>query len=336
MTEPIRTAPTEPAGASEGRSDPAAQVTGSPQVGNSSNGIGGSTSDRTARPTRTRMLTAVVGRVVRSKSGLVVLAYLVLLTCVALLAPVISPHSPREQDLMNAFAPIFSADHLLGTDHLGRDVLSRLMHASRIALVAPLIAVGLAITVGIPLGLASGYIGGWLDTVSSRIADSLLALPGIVLALALVGVLGPNLTNAMIAVGIGFTPLVFRMVRGATLDARSELYIDAARVSGSGPLRIMLTHVLPNIRGPLFVQIPFLMGLSLLFEAGLSFLGVGVQLPDASWGVMLREAADNNFSAPWSVVPPGVAIALTILCLNLLGDAVRDAVGGTSTTAKES
>lgn len=324
MAEPSRTT----AGASGSRSG--AEIERVP----TSNYTNGGEGTRAVKQ-RPRMLASILHRVIRSKSGITVTVYLGLLLIVAILAPVIAPHSPREQDLMNAFIPMFSAEHVLGTDQLGRDILSRLMHASRIALMAPVIAVGLAISVGIPLGLAAGYVGGWLDTVFSRIADSLLALPGIVLALALVGVLGPNLTNAMIAVGVGFTPLVFRLVRGATLDVRGELYIDAARVSGSSRLRVMLTHVLPNIRGPLLVQIPFLMGLSLLFEAGLSFLGVGVQLPDASWGVMLREAANNNFSSPWLVVPPGVAIALTILCLNLLGDAVRDAVGGTSTKTKE-
>lgn len=284
----------------------------------------------TASQRRPILVVSIVRGVLRSRSGIIALSYLFLLTLVAILAPAVAPYSPREQDLMNAFAPMFNADHLLGTDHLGRDVLSRLIHAARIALIAPVIAVGLAAGIGIPLGLVSGYVGTWVDSVSSRITDALMALPGIVLALALVGVLGPNLVNAMIAVGIGFIPLVFRLVRGATLDARSELYIDAAHVSGSGEPRIMFNHVLPNIRGPLLVQIPFLMGLSLLFEAGLSFLGVGVQLPAASWGVMLREAADNNFSDPWAVVPPGIAIALTILCFNVLGDTIRDAVGGSS------
>lgn len=266
-------------------------------------------------------------RILKSKTNIACIAFLVFLTFVAVFAGWLSPHGPREQDLLNAFRPPFSPDHALGTDQFGRDLLTRLMYAARISLVAPLIAVGVGTAIGLPLGLLAGYLGGKLDWVLGRIADALIALPSLVLALAIIGVLGPSLVNAMLAVGIAYAPRLFRVVRGATLGVREETYIEASRVAGCSTPRLIFAHVLPNIRSPLLVQLTLMMGLALIAEASLSFLGLGVQPPEASWGVMLREAFENNFSGPWLVVPPGVAIVLTVLSFNLLGDGIRDAVG---------
>ncbi len=266
-------------------------------------------------------------RLVRSKTNLACIIYLLLLTFVAVFADLLAPFDPREQDLLNSFAPPFSPDHLLGTDQFGRDLLTRLFYAARISLIAPLLAVGIGTALGLPLGLLAGFLGGKLDSALGRVADALIALPSLVLALAIVGVLGPSLVNAMLAVGIVYAPRLFRVVRGATLGVREETFIEASRVAGCSTWRLVFVHVLPNIRSPLLVQLSLMMGLALIAEASLSFLGLGVQPPDASWGVMLREAFENNFSGPWLVVPPGVAIVLTVLAFNLLGDGIRDAVG---------
>jgi peptide/nickel transport system permease protein len=269
----------------------------------------------------------LVRRILRSKTNVACIVFLTFLTFIAIFAGALSPHGPREQDLLNSFAPPLSPGHVLGTDQFGRDLLSRLMYAARISLIAPLIAVGVGTAIGLPLGLLAGYLGGKLDWVLGRIADALIALPSLVLALAIIGVLGPSLVNAMLAVGIAYAPRLFRVVRGATLGVREETFIEASRVAGCSTPRLIFAHVLPNIRSPLLVQLTLMMGLALIAEASLSFLGLGVQPPDASWGVMLREAFENNFSGPWLVVPPGVAIVLTVLSFNLLGDGIRDAVG---------
>lgn len=266
-------------------------------------------------------------RVLASKVNLVCLTYLGILVVVAVLAPLIAPHAPQTQDLTKTFARPISPDHILGTDQLGRDTLSRLVYAARVSLIAPLIAVGVGLGVGVPLGLLAGYIGGAFDWLISRVADALIALPALVLALALIGVLGPSLVNAMIAVGIAYSPRLFRVVRGATLAVREETYIEASRVVGCSTIRTVFLHVLPNVRSPLLVQLTLMMGLSLLAEASLSFLGLGVQPPDASWGSMLRTAFENNFAGPWLAWFPGLAIVVTVLSFNLLGDGIQDAIG---------
>lgn len=266
-------------------------------------------------------------RMLQSKVNVACLVYLALLVLVAVLAPLIAPQAPQAQDLAERFKPPLSPDHLLGTDQLGRDTFSRLVYAARVSLIAPLIAVAVAFVLGVPFGLLAGYLGGAFDWLVSRVADALIALPALVLALALVGVLGPSLTNAMIAVGVAYAPRLLRVVRGATLVVREETYVEASRVVGCSTSRLMFFHVLPNVRSPLLVQLSLLMGGSLLAEASLSFLGLGVQPPDASWGSMLRTAFENNFSGPWLAWFPGLAIVVTVLSFNLLGDGIRDAVG---------
>jgi peptide/nickel transport system permease protein len=252
-------------------------------------------------------------------------SFLLLLVVVAVFAPVIAPYDPNKQVLADRLQGP-SAQHWLGTDDLGRDVLSRLIHAADLALLAPLISVGVAILIGVPTGLWAGLRRGWVDAVFSRIADALLSLPGLAFALAIVAVLGPGLVNAMVAMGIVFAPNLFRVVRGAALAVAEESYIESARAIGCSTARIVWVHVLPNIAAPFLVQTTILMGVALLAEASLSFLGLGVQPPDSSWGSMLEVAYQNQYRAPFAVLPAGTALVLTVLAFNTIGDCIRDAV----------
>ncbi len=258
--------------------------------------------------------------------GMVSLGFLAFVVVIAVLAPLLASHDPNSQDL-RAVLQSPSSDHWLGTDDVGRDVLSRLLYASRVSLLAALLAVSVALVLGLVPGLVAGYARGWIDSVVMRVADALMAFPPLILAVALVGVLGPGLTNAMIAVGIVFSPRFLRVLRGAALSVREETYIEAARGLGCSPTKVLLRHVLPNVLSPLIVQVSFAAGTAMLAEASLSFLGLGVQPPDASWGAMLGRAYRFYDQAPWVVVFPGVAIALTVLAFNLLGDALRDSLG---------
>ena len=267
-----------------------------------------------------------VAQRLRSHRGAVVSgSFVVLLVLVAIFASWISPHDPNEQELLRALEGP-SGDYWFGTDGKGRDVFSRLIFATRVALLAPLQAVSVAVLIGVPAGLLAGTVRGRLDNVLSRVADALLAMPPLVVALTIIAILGPGLTNAMIAIGIVYAPRLFRITRGSTMSVSQELYVDASRSIGCSTPRLVRAHVLPNIAGPLLVQITLMMGFSLLAEATLSFLGLGVQIPDSSWGTMLRDAYQNNFRAPYGVVPPGVAMTLTILAFNTFGDALRDVV----------
>lgn len=261
--------------------------------------------------------------ILRRPAGAVSFAFLVGLVVTAVFAPVLAPYDPYAQSLSEQFQGP-SAAHWLGTDDYGRDVLSRLIYATRIVVVAPVVAVGIAVLLGLPAGLLAGYLRGRFDAVLSRIADALLSIPAIVAAIAIVAVLGPGIGPTMIAIGLVFAPRLYRIVRGATLTVVEEGYIDAAESIGCSTRRILWVHCLPNVLAPLLVQVTLMMGFALLAEAGLSFLGLGVQLPEASWGSMLKAAADQQFRAPYAVVPPGVCLTLTILALNTLGDAVRD------------
>lgn len=262
-------------------------------------------------------------RLVRRPSSVVAIGFVLLLILLALTAPLIAPYDPAAQDLENTFAP-YTAEHLLGTDDLGRDVVTRLLFAIRLALLAPLISVGVALAVGVPSGLWAGLRRGYVDAVLSRLADALLSLPGLAFALAIVAVVGPGLGNVMFALGVVFAPTVFRVVRSAAMSTAEEPFIDSARAIGSSTPRILWVHVLPNVSAPLLVQATILMGVALLAEAGFSFLGLGVQPPDASWGAMLRIAYDNQYDAPLTVLPPGIAIVLTVLAFNTIGDSIRD------------
>jgi peptide/nickel transport system permease protein len=277
-------------------------------------------------PPKAHQRSAVRKVVLGSVPGFLASGYLLILVLVACFAPIIATHDPNAQNIAMRFAGP-SAEHWLGTDSLGRDVMSRLSYASRIAVMAPLISVGLAILVGVPAGMWAGLRRGWLDVVFSRIADALLSLPGLAFALAIVAVLGPGLTHAMIALGVTFTPRAFRIVRAATLSVGEETYTDAARAIGLSDARIIRSHVLPNIIAPLLVQTSIMMGVSLVGEAALSFLGLGVQLPGASWGTMLNTAYQTQYQDPAGLLPPAIALAVTVLAFNTLGDVIRDVVG---------
>ncbi len=256
------------------------------------------------------------------------IAYLAALLLLALAAPWVAPHSPTMQDPAGVLTPP-DAGHWLGTDDLGRDVFSRLLHGAPLTLMASFIAVGVASVIGLPLGLLAGYFGGWFDEWTSRIIDTLLSFPAIVLAIGVTGALGVGLTNSMIGVGVVFSPTLARLVRGQTLIVRSELYVDAARCFGAGPLRIMLRHILPNAVQPVLVQMTLLLAAALLAEASLSFLGLGVQPPQPSWGAMLARAYHYMEIAPEQMYAPGIAILLTALAFNTLGESLRVALDPT-------
>jgi peptide/nickel transport system permease protein len=268
---------------------------------------------------------SLMGRLLRRPAAVVAMGYILLIVLLAVLAPIVAPFPPQQQSLDDTFAPL-GAEHWLGTDNLGRDVASRIIYATRYALLAPAIAVGVALMLGVPTALVAALRRGWIDAVLSRIADTTLSLPGLAFALAIVAVMGPGIVNAMVALGITFAPRMYRVVRSASLGVAQETFIMSARAIGSSVPRILVSHVLPNIAAPLMVQTTVLMAVSLIAEAGLSFLGLGVQPPDASWGTMLNVAYQNQFQTPFGMVAPGVAIILTALAFNTLGDAIRDAI----------
>ncbi|MBC7583885.1 ABC transporter permease [Tardiphaga sp. vice352] len=273
-------------------------------------------------------LSGFAGWLVNDIRGALSLAMLVTLLLISLLGPWISPYAPAAQDLDAAMAPM-SAEHWLGADDLGRDTLSRLIYGGMASLYASFLAVIIAVLIGVPVGILAGYLGGWVDTVISRIIDSFLSFPAIVLAIAVTGALGIGLTNGMISVGIVFAPQLARLVRARTLVVRNELYVDAARCFGGSTKRILWRHVLPNAIQPVIVQVTLLLAAALLAEASLSFLGLGIQSPDPSWGAMLARAYQNMEIAPEQMYPPGIAILVTALAFNTLGESLRVALDPT-------
>jgi peptide/nickel transport system permease protein len=256
------------------------------------------------------------------------LVFLLGLFVLAALAPVIAPYASTAQNAGNALAEP-SLHHWLGTDDLGRDVLSRLIHGAAATLYASFLAVSVGCVIGIPVGLLAGFLGGWVDDVISRVIDTLLSFPAIVLAIGVTGALGIGLTNGMLAVGIVFSPQLARLVRGQTLVVKQELYVDAARCFGAGLWRIITRHIMPNAIQPVIVQVTLLLAVALLAEASLSFLGLGVQPPQPSWGTMLARAYNYMEIAPEQMYAPGIAILLTALAFNTLGEALRVALDPT-------
>ena len=255
-------------------------------------------------------------------AGLIILATLVLM---AVAAPLLTPYDPVGQELGQALERP-SVAHPFGTDHLGRDILSRILHGARISLFIGVMGVALGLIVGVPLGLVSGYFGGWVDIIVQRIADVMLAFPAILLALSLVAVLGVGLQNVIIAVGISVVPIFMRLARGSVLSVREQTYVEAARALGGTDLRIIRSHVLPNSLAPLIVQATLSVGITSLIAAGLGFLGLGVQPPTPEWGSMLGEGRQYIFNASYMATFPGVAIAISVLAFNLVGDGLRDAL----------
>ena len=261
----------------------------------------------------------------RRRGAMLGLAVVLVFVALALFAPWIAPQDP----IATSWAAIRqapSAAHWMGTDEIGRDVLSRVIWGTQASLLAGLCSVSISLLLGVPIGLAAGFLGGFVDGLISRITDAFLACPFLILAIALAAFLGPSLSNAMIAIGVSATPIFVRLTRAQVLNIKVEDYIEAARAVGNPPLRIALRHVMPNILAPLIVQSTLAIAAAVIAEASLSFLGLGQQPPDPSWGSMLNTAKNYIDNAPWMAVWPGLSIFLLVLSFNLLGDGLRDAL----------
>lgn len=277
-------------------------------------------------PYRGGALAQTLRRFRRQRAAMVFLVVLLLLAIAAVAAPLIATDDPNATNF-SASLESPSSSHWLGTDELGRDTFSRLVYAGRVSLLAGVQALFVALVIGVPLGIVAGYFRGRVDAVISAITDSIMALPALLLAVAIIGATGPGLTNAMIAVGVLFAPRFIRLLRATVISIRENAYIAAAVTAGTTSTRIMIRHVLPNALPPLLVQAAFTTGFAMLAEASLSFLGLGVQAPQASWGSMLNEGYENVNRSSFLPLPPGFAIALTVLAFNVVGDGLRAAIG---------
>jgi peptide/nickel transport system permease protein len=266
-----------------------------------------------------------VRRVLHSPAAAVGLAVVVLVVLMAICAPFISPYDPLKQDLGAALSSP-SWVHLLGTDNNGRDVMARVIWGTRVSLIAGLVSVAIGVCVGCCMGLVAGYRGGWLDDLLMRLVDAVLSIPGLVLALALGAVLGAGLSGVLIALGVVYTPTFARLTRGQVLTLRAREYVHAARLLGAADWWILQRHILPNAATPIVVQASLSVGFAILAEASLSFLGLGIQPPEASWGSMINAGRGYLQQAPWMVFGPGTALFVTVLALNFVGDGVRDAL----------
>jgi ABC-type dipeptide/oligopeptide/nickel transport system permease subunit len=267
----------------------------------------------------------VLARFARNRTALIGLVLVTLFVLVAVFGPMLAPYDPTRTNWSAVRKPP-SGLFWFGTDELGRDVFARLVYGARASLLAGVVSVAIAFTVGVPFGMIPGYLGGWIDTVVMRVVDALLAVPFLVLAIAFAAFLGPSLTNAMIAIGISTAPLFARLARGETLVLREEEFIEAARAIGAPHWKILLRHIFPNALPPLVVQVTLSIATAIIAEAALAFLGLGQQPPAPSWGSMLNAARSFLEQAPWMAIYPGVAIFLTVLGFNLLGDGLRDAL----------
>ena len=254
--------------------------------------------------------------------GLLVVLGFVLM---AILAPWLATHDPIAAS-WSAIRKPPTAEFWFGTDELGRDVFSRVVWGTRASLLAGVVSVAIALLMGVAIGMAAGFFGGWVDMLISRITDAFLACPFLIMAIALAAFLGPSLSNAMIAIGISATPIFVRLTRAQVINIKVEDYIEAARAVGCSPLRIATFHILPNITAPVIVQSTLTIASAIIAEASLSFLGLGQQPPEPSWGSMLNTAKNFMDNAPWMAIWPGLAIFLLVLAFNLLGDGLRDAL----------
>ncbi len=261
----------------------------------------------------------------KNKLALFGFSVLLVFIILALAAPIIAPYDPFQMSTGETLQSPNSA-HIFGTDQFGRDILSRIIHGTRISFKVGIISVGISLVVGVAMGICAGYFGGWIDIIISRIIDIMFSFPDIFLALVIMAILGTSLTNVMIAIGIVYTPIFARIARGSTLTVKDNAYIEAARSIGVGDLMTIIRHILPNILAPLIVQITLSFGFAIRSEAALSFLGLGVEPDVPSWGIMLNEGKDWMELAWWVSVFPGLAATLAILSFNVLGDGLRDAL----------
>lgn len=264
-------------------------------------------------------------RLRRNRGAILGMTTVFIFAALAVLAPWAAPGDPIAQDLDARLLPP-SRHHWLGTDDLGRDLLTRIMYGGRVSLTVGVVSVALALAVGALLGLLAGYYGGWSDSLTMRTMDIMLAFPATLLAIFIVGVRGPGLNNAMLAIGVINIPIFARIVRGSVLRVRGEDYVEAARALGASQRRIIGRHVLPNTLAPIIVQTTLGIGAAILEAAGLSFLGLGAQAPTPEWGAMLTNTREFLRDAPWAATFPGLAILFTVIGLNLLGDGLRDAL----------
>ncbi len=255
-------------------------------------------------------------------TGLMILLFYLLL---AVTAPFVAPYEPLKMNPVERLQGP-SAEHWLGTDQFGRDILSRIIYGTRISFKVGLISVSIALVVGVAMGVVAGYYGGWVDHILSRIMEIMFSFPHILLALIIMALLGASLTNVMIAIGIVYTPIFARIARGATLSIKDSLYVEAAHSIGVDDLVVMWRHILPNILAPVIVQTTLSFGFAIRAEAALSFLGLGVEPDVPSWGIMLNQGTDWLGTAWWMSVFPGLAATLAILSFNVLGDGLRDAL----------
>ena len=264
-------------------------------------------------------------RLFKNKTAMLGLTIIGILSIVAILAPVLAPYDPIKTSVLERLeAP--SGEHLLGTDNLGRDILSRIIYGSRISIQVGVISVSIALVLGVTFGVLAGYYGGWIDNLIMRFIDIMLAFPSILLAIVIMAILGPQLSNAMIAIGFVNLPRFARIVRSSVLSVKEDEYVSAARSLGASDFRIIMKHILPNCLAPLTVQSTLSIATAILEAAGLSFLGLGAQPPTPEWGAMLTAGQSAIQLAPWVVTFPGLAIVITVLGFNLFGDGLRDAL----------
>jgi peptide/nickel transport system permease protein len=264
-------------------------------------------------------------RLMRRRGAMLGLAIVVIFVTLALFAPWIAPYDPIATSWSAVRKPP-SMQYLFGTDEIGRDVLSRVVWGARASLLAGLVSVCISMVLGVPIGLLAAYVGGWTDSLVSRFTDAMLAVPFLILAIALAAFLGPSLSNAMIAIGVSATPIFIRLTRAQVLAMKVEDFVEAARAVGNPHWRIALRHILPNVLPPLIVQASLAIASAIIAEASLSFLGLGQQPPAPSWGSMLNTAKNYVDNAPWMAIWPGLSIFLLVLSFNLLGDGLRDAL----------
>ena len=267
----------------------------------------------------------VLSRLMRNRSALIGGGIVLIFVLMAVLAPLLPLADPFKSNFLAIRKPP-SEIYWFGTDELGRDQVSRLFYGAQASLLAGIVSVLIAVAIGLPFGLLAGWYGGWIDIVISRVTEALLACPFLILAIAFAAVLGPSLTNAMIAIGLSAVPIFIRLVRGQVMSVKAEDFVEGARAVGARDLRLMFRHVLPNTLSPIVVQSTLFMAQAIILEAALSFLGLGQQPPAPSWGSMLNAAQRFLTNAPWMAIWPGLAIFLVVLSFNLVGDGLRDAL----------